>query len=126
MGILKHRFTVADFLPLVADAAVTGGRLVKPAAANGPTPRVSHTTAATEYAIGAVEEDAVTDQRVSVSTRGVQQLEAHGAIAFNTDVVPAAAGRVAQAATPATDRVYGRALQAAAAQGDKIWVLKYQ
>jgi len=126
MGILKHRFTVADFLPLVANAAVTGGRLVKPTVANGPTPRVEHTTAATEYAIGAVEEDAVVDQRVSVSTRGVQQLTANGAIAFNTDVTPAAAGRVAQAVTPATDRVYGRALQAAAAQGDKIWVLKYQ
>jgi hypothetical protein len=126
MGILKHRFTVADFLPLVANEALIGGRLVKPAAANGPTPRVALTTAATEYAIGAVEEDAVVDQRVSVSTRGVQQLTASGAIAFNTDVVPAAAGRVAQAVTPATDRVYGRALQAAAALGDKIWVLKYQ
>jgi hypothetical protein len=126
MGILKHRFTVADFLPLVANSALTGGRLVKPAAANGPTPRVDHATAATDYAIGAVEEDAVVDQRVSVSTRGVQQLTANAAIAFNTDVVPAAAGRVAQGTTPATDRPYGRALQAAAAQGDKIWVLKYQ
>lgn len=126
MAILKHRFTVADFLPLVADAALTGGRLVKPTTANGPTPRVSLTTAATEYAIGAVEEDAVVDQRVSVSTRGMQQLEAAGAIAFNTDVVPAASGRVAQAVTPATDRVYGRALQAASVLGDKIWVLKFK
>jgi len=126
MGILKHRFTVADFLPLVAHAALIGGRLVEPAAANGPTPRVKHTDADSDYAIGAVEEDAVVDQRVSVSTRGVQLLTASGAIAFNTDVVPAADGRVAQADASAGERAYGRALQAAAALNDKIWVLKYQ
>lgn len=126
MGILKHRFTVADFLPLVAHAAVIGGRLVTPAAANGPTPRVTHTTGATSFAIGAVEEDAVVDQRVSVSTRGVQLLEANAALAFNVDVVPAAAGRIAAATGAVGERPYGRALQAAAAQGDKVWVLKYQ
>jgi hypothetical protein len=126
MGILKHRFTVADFLPLVANEALIGGRLVEPAAANGPTPRVKQTDADSDFAIGAVEEDAVTDQRVSVSTRGVQLLEAHAAITFNTDVVPAAAGRIAQADASANERPYGRALQAATAQGDKVWVLKYQ
>lgn len=126
MGILKHRFTVADFLPLVAHEALVGARLVAPAAANGPTPRVRLTTGPTDYAIGAVEEDAVVDQRVSVSTRGVQLLEANGAIGFNVDVAPAAAGRIAAAAGGAGERPYGRALQAAAAQGDKVWVLKYQ
>lgn len=126
MAILKKRFTFAEFLPLVANEALIAGRLVKPAVENGPTPRVAPATAAGDYAIGAVETDAVADQRVSVSTKGVQLLEANAAIAFNVDVVPAAGGRVAAGAAPATDKPYGRSLQAAAALGQKIWVMKYE
>lgn len=135
MSILKFRFDEAKAIPLVANADVEGGKLVRPVAASGdnsPKVRVEHTAAATDYTIGAAYADAPAGGDVTVHTKGIMKLTANEAIGFNVNVYAAAGGNV-QAFTgavgdeiPAGAVPVGRSLSSSAALGDPIWVHKYQ
>jgi hypothetical protein len=127
MGMMKTRYEWGDDTTMEANAAVTGGRLLKVVAVgDSPVkPKVEHTTGPTEYSVGGALQDAIAGDDVTVVHRGWQKLEAAGAIAVNTNVVPAANGRVAQSAAPATDVPYGRALSATTAAGQFLWVKVY-
>lgn len=135
MSILKFRFDEAKAIPLVADTAVEGGKLVRPVAASGnatPKVRVGHTAAGTDYVIGAAYSDAPAGGDVTVHTKGIMKLTANEAIRFNVNVYAAPNGNVQDFTGAVGDEVpagaipVGRSLSAAAALGDPVWVLKYQ
>jgi hypothetical protein len=125
MSILKTRYERATDPTFRANAFVQGGRLVRVVSegATASKPNVEHTTASTDYSPGAAATDALAGDDVVVKHRGWMLLTAHAAITANSDVYPAAAGRVQNLGSPAAgDRPFGRALNAAAAQGDYVWV----
>lgn len=127
MAILKTRYERATDVTYVVEAGqtVVGGRLVKLAAAgtSKTKPQIRHTEAATDYAVGAAAFDQISGEDVGVTHRGWQLLTASAAIPFGVDVVPAANGRIADGTGAAAGaRPYGKALNAAAAAGDQVWV----
>ena len=128
MAILKTRYERATDPTFRADAFIPGGRLVT-IVGEGATPSkpdVALTTASTDYSPGASATDALEGDDVVVKHRGWMLLNAHGAITANTDVFPAANGRVQGIGTPdPADRPFGRALNAALAQDDYVWVKPY-
>jgi hypothetical protein len=128
MAILKTRYERATDPTFRADAFIDGGRLVK-IVGEGATPSkpdVVVTTAASDYSPGATATDALEGDDVVVKHRGWLLLTAHDAIDANSDVYPAAAGRVQNVGTPAAgDRPFGRALNAALELGDFVWVKPY-
>jgi len=126
MGILKTRYERATDVTYEVEAGqtVSGARLVK-LSSEGQSktkPRVRHTDAATDVAVGAAAFDGIAGDDVGVTHRGWQLLVASAAIPFGVDVVPASNGRVAAAAGAAGERAYGAALHSVAAAGDLIWV----
>lgn len=121
---------MADYVPVFAPGkditltvgatAVVGGNLVALSAANTVIP----TAASTAAWVGVATTDAAVGARVGVTSGGVQELVAAGAIAVGANVIPAAAGKVATiGAETVYPRVVGVAMTAAAADGDKIRVL---
>lgn len=128
MSILKTRYERATDPTFNAASFVQGGRLVKIAAA-GATPSkplVEHTEGAADYSVGAAATDAIAGDDVAVTHRGWMLLTADGAITVDTDVYPAANGKVQNVASPAAgDRPFGRALNDAAAANDYVWVKPY-
>lgn len=126
MGMLKTRYERATDVTyeVAAGQSVTGGRLVKLSSAgtSKTKPRVQHTDAGTDYAVGAAAIDGIAGEDVGVTHRGWQQLTASAAIAFGADVIPASNGRIAAATGGAGERPYGKALNAATAAGQLVWV----
>ncbi len=132
MSILKTRYERATDVTYEVEAGqtVVGGRLVRLSSegASKTKPRVAHTGAATDYAVGAAAFDGIAGDDVGVTHRGWQLLTAAEAIRFGVDVFPAANGRIqdiigdAGDPMPAGARAYGKALNSAAAAGDLVWV----
>lgn len=99
---------MADYIPvfrpgqditMTAGAAITGGRLVVISAAN----TVIESAGINAAWLGVAVQDAASGAKVGVTSGGVQEVTASGAVAVGDAVVPAAAGRVATvAATTAT------------------------
>lgn len=128
---------MADYIPIykpgnditqtVGVTAVVGGNLVMLSAANTVIP----TTGISIAWLGVATQDAAVGAKVGVTSGGVQELVASGAIAVGAQVTSAAAGKIASLAavtTPTaadvtnTRAIVGVALTAAAADGDKIRV----
>lgn len=108
--LLQKGFTAA--------AELQGRRIVKLTGDN----EVNVATAATDAPIGVTWVDgADANTSVAVVTHGIADIEASAAIARG-DLVTAAAGGKAVTAATAGDNVIGRALDAAAADGDFIRV----
>ncbi len=128
MSILKTRYERATDPTFEANAFVQGGRLVT-MVAEGDTPskpKVEHTTGSGDRAVGAAATDAVAGDDVAVTHRGWMLLTASGVIGFETDVYPAANGRIQNVGSPAAgDKPFGLALNSAAALGDLVWVKPY-
>ena len=120
---------MADYIPVfkpgeditqtVGATAVVGGNLVALSAANTVIP----TTGVTAAWLGVATTDAAVGAKVGITSGGVQELVASGAVAVGDVVIPAAAGRVSTLAavttpTPAdvtnTRAIVGVALTAAA------------
>lgn len=120
---------MADYIPVfkpgkditqtVGATAVAGGNLVALSAANTVIP----TTGSTAAWLGVATTDAAVGAKVGITSGGVQELVAAGAIAVGANVIPAADGKVATiGAETVYSRVVGVAMTAAAADGDKIRV----
>lgn len=118
---------MADYIPIfkpgmdltmTAGAAIVGGRLVAVSANN----TVTETAAATEKWLGVAMQDAASGAKVAVTSGGVQELTAGGAVAIGVNVVAAAAGKVVTVGAGTAFQVVGIALTTAAADGDKIRV----
>jgi len=120
---------MADYIPVfkpgnditqtVGATAVVGGNLVMLSAANTVIP----TTGSTAAWLGVATTDAAVGAKVGITSGGVQELVAGGAVAVGANVIPAAAGKVVTiGAETVYPRVVGIALTAAAADGDKIRV----
>lgn len=111
-------FKPGEDITMTAGAAITGGRLVFVSAAN----TVQETAGATAAWLGVATTDAASGAKVGVTSGGVQEVTASGAVAVGDVLVPAAAGRVAAigAGTNYAQQV-GVALTAAA-DGAKIRV----
>lgn len=124
MAILKTRFERGTDVPLLANAFVRGGRLVRIVAAGlaAHKPRVEETTGPTNYAIGAAAVDAIAGQNVAVTHRGWMLLQSAGVIPFDSDVVPASGGRVQAPTGAAGERVFGRSMSGASAVDQLLWV----
>jgi hypothetical protein len=101
----------AERLSFTAGAAITEGQLVYLSAAN----TVSPTSAATIAWIGVAAQTVASGAQVTVYCEGVHTVAASGAIAAGANVVPAAAGAVADLAAGTNyAQVVGVALSAAA------------
>lgn len=119
---------MADYIPIykpgnditqtVGATAVVGGNLVMLSAANTVIP----TTGATNAWLGVATQDGAVGAKVGVTSGGVQELVANGAIAVGADVGAAAAGKVTTIAAQTAFQKVGTAMTAAAADGDKIRV----
>lgn len=126
MGLLKTRFEYGDDLTGLANAAITGARVLTLATGGKGTqgkPRVQHTAADTDFVYGAAKYDQATvGGNVAINRRGtLMLLEANGAIAENAVINPAPAGRVqTDTATVGRNKI-GRALHAVTTQGQMVW-----
>lgn len=104
-------FKPGEDLTMTAAAGITGGRLVYVSAAN----TVQETAAATAAWLGVATTDAASGAKVAVTSGGVQEVTASGAVAVGDVLVPAAAGRVAAIGAGTNyAQVVGIALTAAA------------
>lgn len=104
-------FKPGDDLTLTAAATITGGQLVYVSAANSVTP----TAGATAAWLGVATTDAASGAKVGITSGGVQELTAAGAIAAGDVLIPASSGRVAAIGAGTTySQVVGIALTAAA------------
>lgn len=114
---------IAPFEPgtqitLTASAAITAGQLVGVSGNNTVAP----TSASSAAWLGVATTDAASGAKVGITSGGVQELTATGAIAAGAVVVPAAAGTVADIGAGAVySHQVGVAL-AAAAGGAKVLV----
>ncbi len=135
-NMLKTRFEWGLDAPMRCAAAVEGARLLTVIAAGNSVaggskvkPRVRHTAAATEIAVGAAKMSTAAEEDVTVVARGWQWLDSAEAIVAGVDVYPAAAGRVQQftgtEAVPAGARPYGMALSSSAGLDDPVLVRVY-
>lgn len=96
---------------LTAGAAITGGELVYVSASN----TVLKTAAATAAWIGVATTDAASGAKVGITSGGVQEVTASGAVAVGDVLIPAATGRVAAIGAGTNyAQVVGVALTAAA------------
>jgi hypothetical protein len=101
----------ADRLPRTTSAAVTGGQVLIVSGNDTVAP----SSAASAAWLGVAGHDAASGAQVVVYTEGVHLVPASGAIAAGANVVPAAAGAVADiGAGTAFNQVVGVALSAAA------------
>lgn len=104
-------FKPGEDLTMTAGGTITGGQLVSVSAAN----TVIATAAATGAWLGVATTDATSGQKVGITSGGVQELTASGAIAAGDVLIPASAGRVAAIGAGTTySQVVGIALTAAA------------
>lgn len=104
-------FKPGEDLTMTAAAAITGGQLVYVSAANSVTP----TAAATAAWLGVATTDAESGAKVGVTSGGVQEVTASGAVAVGDVLIPAASGRVAAIGAGTNyAQVVGIALTAAA------------
>jgi Uncharacterized conserved protein (DUF2190) len=108
----------ADITQTVGATPVVGGNLVMLSAANTVIP----TTGATNAWLGVATQDGAVGAKVGVTSGGVQELVANGAIAVGADVGAAAAGKVTTIGAQTAFQKVGTAMTAAAADGDKIRV----
>lgn len=106
MGDYQPKFRPGEKLTRPMTGTVTGGRLVTVAG-------VTAGAGATDW-LGVASKDAVTGDRITVHTDGVQRLIASGAITAGSPVICGAAGTVAASATPPAGQQVGVALEAAA------------
>lgn len=107
----------ADRLPRTTSAAVTGGQLLVVSGNDTVAP----SSAASAAWLGVAGHDAANGAQVVVYTVGVHLVPASGAIAAGANVVPAAAGAVADiGAGTAFNQVVGVALSAAS--GGKVLI----
>jgi hypothetical protein len=119
---------MADYIPIfkpgqditqtVGATAVTAGNLVMLSAANTVIP----TTGATSAWLGIATTDGAIGAKVGVTSGGVQELVASGAIAVGAMVTADAAGKVQTVGAGTFGQVVGVAMTAAAANNDKIRV----
>jgi hypothetical protein len=119
---------MADYIPIfkpgteitqtVGATAVVGGNLVMLSAANTVIP----TTGATNAVLGVAVTDQAVGGKVGVTSGGVQELVANGAVAVGADVGAAAGGKCTTIAAQTAFQRVGTAMTAAAADGDKIHV----
>lgn len=111
---------MADYIPvykpgedltMTAAATITGGQVVYVSGANAVTP----TAGANAAWLGVATTDATSGQKVGITSGGVQELTASGAIAAGDVLLSAAAGKVAAIGAGTTySQVVGIALTAAA------------
>lgn len=111
------KFKPGQAVSIVASAAVTGGQIITAAGA----PAVADSTTF----VGVASHDAGVGEETGFYTGGVQKCIASAAIAVGARVKCAAGGKVVTlaAGADAYDRKVGKALEAAAADGDVIAVL---
>jgi predicted RecA/RadA family phage recombinase len=119
---------MADYVPIfkpgtditqtVGATAVVGGNLVMLSAANTVIP----TTGATAAWLGVATTDGAVGGKVGVTSGGVQELVASGAIAVGAMVMADAAGKVQTIGAGTFGQNVGVAMTAAAANNDKIHV----
>lgn len=112
------KFKPGEDITMTAGAAITGGLLVAVTAAN----TVQHVSGATAAWLGVARQDAASGAKVAVTSGGVQELTAGGAIAVGAMVIPAATGKVVTVGAGTFGQNVGIALTAAAADNDKILV----
>lgn len=119
MADATHLFEpAAPGITFTADAAITAGQLLFVSANRQVTP----TAGASAAVIGVAATDAADGDKVTVLVGGVVKVVASGAIAAGALVVSAAGGKVATIAANTFDKLVGRALTSAAADGDVIEV----
>ncbi|MGH3693243.1 MAG: capsid cement protein [Pseudonocardiaceae bacterium] len=106
-----------DITLTVGATPVVGGNLVALSAANTVIP----TTGATAAWLGVATQDAAVGAKVGVTSGGVQELVAGGAIAVGAMVIPAAGGKVVTVGAGTFGQNVGIAMTVAA-DGDKIRV----
>jgi ABC-type Fe3+ transport system substrate-binding protein len=119
---------MADYVPIfkpgtditqtVGATPVVGGNLVMLSAANTVIP----TTGATAAWLGVATTDAAVGAKVGITSGGVQELVANGAIAVGAMVMAAAGGKVQPIGAGTFGQNVGVAMTAAAADNDKIHV----
>lgn len=100
------KFKPGEAITRAITGTVTGGRIVTAAG-------IHAAAAATDW-LGVASRDAVTGERITVYTDGVQRVVASGAIAIGSPVICGAAGTVVASATPPAGQQVGVALEAAA------------
>ncbi|MFI8593737.1 capsid cement protein [Microbacterium sp. NPDC078428] len=103
-------------ITFTADAAITSGQVLYVSAARQVTP----TAGASAAVIGVAATDAADGDKLNVLVGGVVKVVASAAISAGGLVVSAADGKVAPIAANTFDKLVGRALTAAAADGDVI------
>lgn len=103
-------FRPGDDITVIAQSAVTAGRVVRVVAAN----QVAHTTAASDAWIGVATRTVGPGQPVGITSGGVQEPIASGAVAAGDPVVTAADGKVAKGTSPTAPGYVGTALTSAA------------
>lgn len=104
-------FKPGEDLTMTAAATITGGQLVYVSAANSVTP----TAGATAAWLGVATTDATSGQKVGITSGGVQEITASGAVAVGDVLIPASNGRVAAIGAGTNyAQVVGIALTAAA------------
>lgn len=112
----------ADTVTCETTAAVTGRRFVAISAARNAdgNPKVAHAAGADQFGVAA--RDIASGATGTVFTVGVLEVEAGGAISAGAKVTVDSSGRAVAAtgATGATVAYCGKALDAAAAAGDRI------
>lgn len=119
MAESTHLFEpAAPGITFTADAPITAGQVVYVSADRQVTP----TSGASAAVIGVAAHDAADGDKVLVLVGGVIKVVAAGEIAAGALVVSAAAGKVATIASNTFDKLVGRALTAAAEDGDVIEV----
>lgn len=119
---------MADYIPVyssgeditqtVGATAVVAGNLVMMSAANTVIP----TTGATAAWLGVATADGAIGAKVTITSDGVQELVASGAIAVGAMVTADVAGKVQTIGAGTFGQAVGIALTAAAANNDKIRV----
>ena len=107
-----------DITMTVGSTPVVAGNLVQVSAANTVIP----TTGATAAWLGVATTDGAIGAKVGITSGGVQELVANGAISVGGMVAPAAGGKVQPIGTNTFGMNVGIALTAASADGDKIRV----
>lgn len=128
MGHLKTRYEYGDDISAIAGEALVGARLVELMPGGKGTqgkPRVRHTTGPAVFVYGANAHNRAVGDDATITRRAtVMLLEAHGAIAENQLVMPAALGRVqADDGATAGRTLVGRALHAVTTQGQMVWCI---
>jgi len=120
MGAYAPKYLEGRDASYTAGGTITGGQVVVLSA----TDTCSASTAASAVVLGVATNDAIAGDRIAVSRGGVQRCIASAAIARDTPLKSAAAGKVAAfvvGTDPETQRI-GFALTASTADGDVISV----